>query len=232
MENKYFANMRRQANEMFMSADGFADADGYDDYSEFGGQEQLGADAVVKKPVIMSGKPEDSNPYIVTIVCGTADVSSVEVLNANVRQNNSTTTGVTYSFSATGITYNTFLASISAGEVFECGLTRLIASNSSTSTAQQQIVTPITITTRTLSGRAIQDTIYPSLPGTQYISTQVDIPNTYLVNGLTSFILGTVYANTTLTIRFYPARRINQFTQLDKGIGVTAYKNPKVNSIV
>ncbi len=237
--SNYMQRANARFNEKFDNADGDfqymdnwgADADNFAfDEVDLGADGYENATAPAKPKSALS--VDMSNPYIIQVVCGTVNVSSVEVLDANLRANNSTQAGVTFSYGASSITYPQFLSSISSGSgTFEAGLVRIIASNTSSTVANQQVLTTITITSKGLDGSLFQKPIYPSLPGVQYIQNQVDIPYTFMVDGLTSFLISTVYASTTLTIRFYPSKKVNPFKQLQQGIGTTKFTNPGINKM-
>lgn len=234
-KNDYMLKKYQENNERFYDADGSwgADAENEEDFSDFT-EADLGADAaaVVKAAPKNALSVDYSTPYIVSLVVGTANVSDVEVLDAAVRASNTTTTGITYSYGSGALTYAQFLSVINSGSgTFEVGVTRVIASNTSSSVAEQQVLTTITITSKSLDGSSFAKPIYPSLPGIQYKQTQVDIPYTFMVDGLTSFKLGTCYASTTITIRFYPSKKANAFKQLQQGVGVSQFKNPQINKM-
>lgn len=222
----YFENIRNQANEQFLGADGFSDADGdFADYKSFSSQEQLNIDG----PAMQA---QESQPYIINIVVGTANVSNLEILDANTRQLAATTSGVTFTYGLPNITYAQFLATIANGNPFEIGKVRLVASNASTSVAQTQVLETVTILTKDLNGNEAKRSIIPAIDNYQYTSTQVDLNVAFLVNGLTSFVFGTVYANTTLKVFMYPSKKVNPFKAIESGANVTAYKAPNVNPIL
>ncbi len=228
MQRQYIQN-----NEEFFDADGWGDE--ANQFSDFN-QEDLGADAVAATPAANTPKSamgvDYSTPYIVILTVGTANVTDVEVLNAALRQSSSTTSGITYSYGSGEVTYDQFLAAINSGSgVFECGLVRLIAQNSTSSTAEAQVLTTITIKSVSLDGTSFSKPIYPSVSGIQYKQTQVDIPYTFMVDGLVSFKLATCYASSTITIRFYPSKKSNPFKQIQQGVGTSQFKNPQVNKL-
>lgn len=229
----YMQRQHIQNNEEFFDADGWGnDSEAFSDFS----QTDLGADAVASTPAANAPKSamgvDYSTPYIVQLAIGSANVTDVEVLNAAKRQASSTTTGVTYSYGSGAVTYDQFLAAINSGSgIFECGLTRIIASHATSSTAEAQVLTTITITSLSLDGTSFSKPIYPSISGVQYKQTQVDIPYTFMVDGLVSFKLGTCYANATIIIRFYPSKKSNPFKQIQQGVGTSQFKNPQVNKL-
>ncbi len=229
----YMQRQYMQNNEQYFDADGTWGADA-EDFSDFT-QEDLGADAATT-PAANAPKSavgvDYSTPYIVELAVGTANVSNVEVLDAAKRQSSSTTTGITYSYGAGTVTYDQFLAAINSGSgTFECGLLRIIASHGTTSTAEAQVLTTVTITSLSLDGTSFSKPIYPSISGIQYKQTQVDIPYTFMVDGLVSLKLGTCYANATITIRFYPSKKANPFKAIKQGVGTSQFKNPQVNKL-
>jgi hypothetical protein len=228
--SNYFAQARDFANERFMSSNGWEEAAEWE--NAFG--DEMPADAVqvaaAADPMANKGQ---SQPYIITLTCGTDDVSDVEVLDAALRQFSSTVTGVTFTYGITGITYTQFLASIATGKSFEVGQIRLSASNASSSVAIQQVQETVTVKEKDVNGNNFEKPLIPSLDAYQYTQTIIDLYYRFLVDGLTSLKIKTLYASTTLKVYLYPSAKVNQFSQLkNKATGVTTYQDPQTNRIL
>jgi hypothetical protein len=224
--SNYFAQAKEYANQKFLGADGWG-ADG--DWENAFGQE-LPADA--------TGMPEEptvqvaSQPYILTLTAGSINVTDVQVLNAALRQFNPTSAGVTFAYSIPGITYTQFLAAIATGKSFKVSQVRLSASNSSNSVAIQQVQETVSISQNDLNGNTLGKPLIPSLDSYQYSQTIIDMFYDFDVDGMTSMIISTLYANTTLKIYLYPSARVNQFKQLQGAVPVSNYGNPNTNRVL
>ena len=228
----YFEKQVNSANETFMGADAFKGADGFkqNDYG-FTSQKNLNAGGDDNPAPVQ--RSQESQPYIITVLASTtADVSNVEILNSNVRQLAPTLSGITFGYRPSVVSYAQFLAQISAGAAFECGKVRLIASSTTTTDAQKQVLEEITIKTVDLNGNLAQMTIIPTLDNYQFTQVQADITTPFMVNGMTSFVVNTVYAGVLLKIYLYPSKKINALKALDQNQGVTGYSKPIVNAIV
>jgi hypothetical protein len=160
------------------------------------------------------------------------DVTDLEVLNTALRQLSPTTAGVTFAYSIPGITYTQFLAGISTGKSFKVSQIRLSASNASNSVAVQQVQEVVSVTQKDLNGNTIRKPLIPSLDSYQYSQTIIDLFSDFDVDGMTSMILSTLYANTVLKIYLYPSARVNQFKQLQGTVPVSTYKNPNTNRVL
>jgi hypothetical protein len=230
--SRYFENAKDMMNDRFHSADGWEEADAWE--NAFG--DELPADAIQTAAAAdpMSAKGQ-SQPYIVTLTCGTTNVSDVEVLDAGLRQFSSVVTGVTFSYDISGITYQQFLASIASGKAFEVGQIRLSASNSSSSVAIMQVQESVTISEKDINGNSFAKPLIPSLDAYQYTQTIIDLYHRFLVDSMTSLKIKVLYANTTLKVYLYPSSKVNQFKQL-KGnggaSGVSKYNDPKTNRVL
>lgn len=229
----YFRNAKDYVNETFLSADGgWEDADAWE--NAFG--DEMPADAIqtaaAADPMAQKGQ---SQPYIITLTAGTADVTDVELLDAGLRQFASTVSGITFSYDISGITYQQFLASIASGKPFEVGQIRLSASNASSSVAVQQVQETVTVSEKDINGNSFAKPLIPSLDAYQYTQTIIDLYHRFLVDALTSVKIKNVYANTTLRVYLYPSAKVNQFKQLKaqaQSSGVTKYGDPKTNRVL
>ncbi|MDD4970778.1 MAG: hypothetical protein PHT07_15230 [Paludibacter sp.] len=225
-ESNYFAQARDYANQRFLGADGW-EADG-DWENAFG--DELPADAgaaAVEAPAQVA-----SQPYIITLTCGSVNLTDVEVLNAALRQLSPTTAGVTFTYSIPGITYTQFLAGISTGKSFKVSQVRLSASNASSSVAVQQVQETVSITQKDLNGNTLGKPLIFNMDSYQYSQTIIDLFSDFDVDGLTSMIISTLYAGTSLKIYLYPSARINQFKQLAGNVPISTYKNPVTNRVL
>jgi hypothetical protein len=230
--SSYFDNAKSYVNETFMSADGWEDANAWQ--NAFG--EEMPADAmqpaVAADPMASKG---ESQPYIITLTCGTNDVADVEILDAAVRQFSSVVVGVTFTYDIGGITYQQFLASIASGKPFEVGQIRLSASNASSSVAIQQVQETVTVSEKDINGNIFAKPLIPSLDAYQFTQTIIDLYHRFLVDALTSLKIKNLFASTTLRIYLWPASKVNQFKQLagqQGGSGVTKYGDPKTNRVL
>jgi hypothetical protein len=223
----YFKRQIDQSNQNFMGADGWESANAWNSASgrhqSFDGQELLNA---------TGNTTNESQPYIITVVnTTTVAVSNVEILYAIPRQSAPTTAGVTYTYNSGGLTYQSFLQSIAAGETFGVGALKLIYSNaSSSSTAIANVSSPITITTYSLAGNQAVRPLTPVLDDYQQVQNQVTIRQQFMVTGLVSMILGTLYGSTTVQIFIYPLTKVNRFSEIQGGgSDVTQFSDPGIN---
>jgi len=232
--SSYFLSQVEQANENFLGSDGVwsADSDGAD--ASFDAQEDLNAGGVHE---VHARSAQESQPYIIIMTnTGTTTTPNVEILNANVNQFLAIASGSLYSaagsytisFGIPNVTYQMFLSSVASGVVFQVGISRLIAINGTQSLATGQVQETVLITSRDINGNSVARPFIPILDNYQFQQAQVDIRYDYLVNGLTSFILGNLYGSTTVKVLLYPARKVNQFSHL-KGKAITAYRNPQLD---
>ena len=243
--SSYFVSRVEKANEEFLGmaggvwsadsdgADGDgADGDGADGEMSFAAQDQLNASGGAQR---RQGGSQDSQPYIIVVTnTNTTTTPNVEVLNANVGQFTGNAgqgldpNGLKITYGLPNITYQQFLASISSGLVFQVGISRLIAINASPSLATAQVQETVLITTKDINGNSVSRPFIPIIDNYQFQQNQVDIRYDYLVNGLTSFIIGNIYGSTIMKVLLYPARKINQFKGLSGG-NTTSYKNPRLD---
>lgn len=223
----YFKREIDRANQSFMGADGWESADAWGNASgrrmSFEGQEILNA---------TGNTTNESQPYIITVVnTTTVAVNNVEILYATTRQSSPTTSGVTYTYNSGGLTYQGFLQAIAAGENFTIGALKLIYSNSSSSsTAIANVSSPVTITTYSLSGNQAVRPLTPVLDDYQQVQNQVTLRQSFMVTGLVSMILGTLYGSTTVQIFMYPVTKVNRFSELnDGGPDAIHFSDPGIN---
>lgn len=224
--SNYFAQARNFANENFLGADGWMGSDG-DWMQAFG--DELPADAA---PAAVAPAEVASQPYIITLTVGTDNVTDVQVLNAALRQFAPTTTGITFTYGIPGITYTQFLAAIATGKSFKVSQVRLSASNTSSSVATQQVQETVSISQNDLNGNSVGKPFIPVLDSYQYAQNISDMFYEFDVDGMTSMIIATLYANTTLKLYLYPSARVNQFKQLQGTIPVSNYRNPNTNRVL
>lgn len=224
---KYFNRKIDEANQNFMGADGWESADAWQSASgrrmSFEGQEVLNA---------TGNTSNESQPYIITVAnTTTVTVSNVEILYATTRQSSPTTSGVTYTYNSGSLTYQGFLQSIAAGETFGVGALKLIYSNSSSSsTAIANVSSPITITTYSLSGNSAVRPLTPVLDDYQQVQNQVTIRQQFMVTGLVSMVLGSLFGSTTVQIFIYPLTKVNRFSEISGGgSDVVAFSDPGIN---
>jgi len=223
--SNYFAQAKEYANQHFLGADGW-EADG--EWENAYGDEMPADAGMMEAPVAQVA----SQPYIITITCGTDTKTDLEVLNAALRQFTPTTAGVTFVYSIPGVTYQQFLAAISTGKSFKVSQVRLSASNSSSSVAVQQVQETVSVGQKDINGNVLSKPLIPSLDSYQYSQTIIDLFYDFDVDGMTSFTLSTLYASTTLKIYLYPSVRVNQFKQLQGAVPVSTYKNPNTNRVL
>jgi hypothetical protein len=225
--SNYFAQAEKFANQNFLGADGWGADSEWENADSFG--DELPADAAMaEQPVAQVA----SQPYILTLVCGSVNLSDVEVFNAAVRQFSSALVGMTFSYSIPGVTYAQFLAGISTGKSFKVSQIRLSAANSSNSVAIQQVQETVSVTQKDLNGNTVGKPLIPSLDSYQYSQTIIDLFSDFDVDGMTSMVISNIYANTTLKIYLYPSARVNQFKQLQGTTPVSTYKNPNTNRVL
>ncbi|MDD4970694.1 MAG: hypothetical protein PHT07_14805 [Paludibacter sp.] len=148
---------------------------------------------------------EAEQPYIISIKTGPEDVEKVEVLKAVSRQFDPTIAGVTFTYPISGISYREFLAHIAAGTGIHIQKIRLSASNQDSKIAITQILETIYLTQWDLNGNSEEKTVIPMLDAYQYSQTLVDIFKSFDIDGLTSFIISKLYADTSLKIYLYPS---------------------------
>lgn len=218
--SKYFAEADELANERFMNAYGDGDFEDFVD-DNFTGQEMLNATG--------AAMPQTSEPYIIKVVeTGGTNHSSVEVLNSFVTAPTANAqTGLSFSYGLSGWTYSQFLYWLNTNAV-SIGLTRLIVSNASDSVVATQLIEPMKIQTNTPNGNGVFKNFVPSIDNYQFSKYQVDIPYDYYLNGATSFIFNTIYANTTIIIRMYPGRATDGISQLNNKPS-KGYLRPQIN---
>jgi hypothetical protein len=230
--SNYFANAKDFVNERFLNSDGWEEADAWN--NAFG--DEMPADAL--QPAVAAdpmAQKSTSQPYIISLTAGTDDVSDVEILDAALRQTDSTVSGITFSYNISGITYAQFLASLASGKPFEVGQIRLSASNASSSVAIQQVQETITVSEKDINGNVFSKPLIPSLDAYQNTQNIIDIYHRFLVDAMTSLKISTVYASTMLKIYLYPSAKVNQFKQLKaqaQTAGVTKYTDPKTNRVL
>lgn len=232
MNKSYFAQAEDYVNQNFLGADG--DGWGSDGSWENAFGDAMPADAAGAAAAAAVEVAEvSSQPYILTLTCGTDDKTNVEILNAASRQFAPTLTGVTFTYFVPTITYQQFLAGIASGLSFRVSQVRLSAANSSSSVAVQQVQETVTVAQNDLNGNTQGKPLIPTIDSYQYSQTIIDLFYDFEVNGLTSVQISTLYANTTLKIYLYPSVRINQFKQL-QGVStpISAYKNPNTNRVL
>jgi hypothetical protein len=232
-KSKYFQEAREMVNEEFLGSDGWDES--FDD-EDFGvdafGDEMI--DAEGEDDFAMAAgelkKPTSSQPYIVEIEnTTTSNVTNATILDAALKQTSYAVSGLSITYGISTITYAQFLASIAAGKVFEVGLMRLVASHSSDSTAESQVLTTVTITTTDINGNSMSRPFIPQFDSYQYRNKQVDISYRFLVDALTKIQFATIYGSATLKVYLYPASKVNQFKQLRGKRATSQYGSPKVN---
>jgi hypothetical protein len=225
-DSNYFAQAREYSNQKFLGADGWSSDGEWE--SAFGNELPADAAGMGADPVAQVA----SQPYIVTLTCGSVDVTDVEILNAALRQLNPAVAGVSFAYSIPGLTYTQFLAGLSTGKSFKVSQIRLSASNSSNSVAIQQVQETVSVTQKDLNGNTVGKPLIPSMDSYQYSQTIIDLFADFDVDGMTSMIISNLYANTALKIYLYPSARVNQFKQLMGEVPVSTYKNPLTNRVL
>jgi hypothetical protein len=228
MKKKYFDQQIEDANMRFLGADGWDNADGdWDnadgDEESFDGQDMLSA---------TGNTTNESQPYIINVTNTTTNaVTDVEILSANIRQSSFAASGLSHSYGIPGVSYQLFLASIASGEMFNVGLTRLIATHpTSSSIASAQIAELVTLETLSINGNTAKKTFTPLLDSYQQIDNQVDLKWDYMVTGLVSFKIASLAGLTTIKVIMFPKSKINNFSAIEgKKNKVSTYSNPKVN---
>jgi hypothetical protein len=214
----YFEDQLRNVQESpsFLGADGWEGADAWDNAD---GNDSMYADAV---------DMSQSQPYIFTIVNTTTDaVSSVEVLNAAVRQGLSGYAGLTYTNGYANLTYQNVLAAIASGKGFEAGLVKLLYSHATEATAIANTSEVITVTTNAMNGNQVVKTFVPILDDYQQIKTQVTLRYSFLVDGLVSLKINSLSGSCTVKVMIFPKAVVNQFKQIKGQNPVTALGRPK-----
>jgi hypothetical protein len=225
--SKYFAAAEEMINQNYLSADGWENAASEDGQWEGAFGDELNADAAPVATPMTSAK---SQPYTIVIAnTTTTDISNVVVLDAAKTFSNFAVSGVSFSYEPNTITYAQFLATIISGRPFQVGQLRLIASNTSESIVQQQVLGSVNIETKDPNGNLIQMSFIPEYDSYQYLKNQTDIYYKFNVDSLTKLTIATLYASTTLKIRMYPSLKINPFNQLKGGSGAVASASPQVN---
>lgn len=223
-KSEYFANAKDEINQEYLGADGWDQAAGEEWNNAFG--DELEA-AGMSDGAMTAGK---SQPYTITIQNTTTnDISDVVILDAALKFTDPSVAGIVFGYEPGTLTYAQFLASILAGKVFKCGQLRLIASNSSQSVVEQQVLGSLDIETKDPNGNRVGMAFIPEFDSYQYQQGQTDVWYQFNVDALTKITFKTIYASTTMKVRFYPASKINQFKQL-RGQGSTSgYNSPRVN---
>lgn len=232
-KSQYFADALESVNENYLGADsGWEGADdnfeSADDEFNYAFGDELEADASSAKKM-NSGQ---SQPYTITLKnTTTVDIANVTILGAGAAiLGGFAVAGVVFGYEPTTLTYAEFLSSIVSGKVFQVGQLRLIGSNLAESIVEQQVLTSLNITTKDPNGNQVQMSFIPEYDSYQFRSNQTDVYYKFNVDALTSIVLATLYASTTLKLRLYPASKINQFGQLRGATAaVSKYSNPKVN---
>lgn len=242
-DSKYFKQAHEISNEEFLGFDAYedeqeswenVDGDDWEGANAFGDQlPASGAD----RGLGVSSKGE-SQPYIIQVKnTTTADITDVVILDAAAKQSASSpnygnTAGISITYELPNITYTQFLASIASGQTFESGQLRLVASASSSSVAEAQVLTTVTVSTSDLNGNLISRPFIPQKDSYQQIPTQIDLYYRFMANALTSISFATISAGITLKVYIYPYAKVNQFRQVKGGSGAVKYRNPKVNPIL
>ena len=227
----YFKQKVEEANQHFLGADGWENADDWgadgeyesaDDDESFDGQDMLAATGNITN---------ESQPYIINVTNTTTDpVANVELLSANIRQSNYVAAGLSYSYGIPGVAYSLFLASIAAGEMFNVGLTRIIASHpTSSSVAESQVNELVTVETLSINGNSAKKTLTPLLDSYQQIPNQVDLRSDFMVTGLVSFQIASLAALATIKVIFFPKAKVNNFKTIEGKKQVSKYADPNVN---
>jgi hypothetical protein len=229
--SRYFNQAREDANENFMNfgsedmpfdADELP-ADGWDDF---------GADGLYAEGAAPAPQAAPSQPYIISVQnTTTATVSNVVILDAAQRQNNYVISGVSITYGLANITYGQFLSAL-LSRTFSVGQLRMVGSASSTSNAEAQVLTTVTVTTKDINGNQIDKPFIPQKDSYQQIATQTDIYYNFLVDELTKITFAEIYGSTTLKVYLYPSGRTNKFKQLKQNSGVSNYANPRVNPML
>lgn len=213
----YFSEQLNAANENFLGADGW----GADGWKSTDAQEYVQADAVAVNA--------QSKPFIFSIVnTTTAAVSSVEIMDANLRQGLSGYTGLTYTNGYANMTYQQVLASIASGMGFEAGLVKLIYSHATEATAIANVTEVLTLTTNSMSGSVATETFVPILDDYQQIKTQVTVRHAFLVTGLVSLKINQLLGSTTVKVMIWPKSVINQFGLIKGSNGYRGFTNPNI----
>jgi hypothetical protein len=225
MNSKFFETKMNGANENFHSADGWGNADGWGQDKSFGGQELFNA--------VGAGEVE-SSPYVIVIENTTTnELSNIVILDAAEKQFGFTQAGADITFDADNVTYRQFLAQIASGMTFKVGKTRLTGEHAtSTSYAESQALTRLTVSTVDVSDGKVSKTFRPRYDLYQQIKTQTNLPNGFDVNSMTSITIGYIKPLATLKIELFPIARINTLKQIQGGGSEQGYGDPQTDPLL
>lgn len=164
-----------------------------------------------------SGAPT-SQPYIINITStSAAAVTDFEILGSNsFLYANSTGTwtagslvvgSITISSGTPGVTYQQLLSQIQQ-QPFLCAATYYASATTN------QVQQTIQVKVKDANGNEQKSPMVPSLSPYQFQSGVIIMENAYTVNGNTSLVIASVLANSTITLKLYPAGKIDLTTGL------------------
>ena len=223
---RYFDQAQEDANDNFFHYDGYDDSDfdfvDDDDFS-FEGDDDDAFDMAVGQGV----SAPTSQPYILVIKnTSTATAYPVTVLGAYNTLSNSSpnwqnNARISITMGITGITYSEFLYQ-SMNKPFVCGLTYYQSSTAN------QVLETLTLIQKDTNGNESQKTLVPTIDPYQQQSTIIAIKFSYKIDGFTSVVVSSVFANATLKIYFYPSETSSIARSLTGRRAVRGYGNPNI----
>ncbi len=215
------------ADQLDLNADGDYDfdgeyyADGSDDesgadgyYYADGSDDESGADGYYYAAGAPVAQPKQPSPYQVNCVNTTGGALTIVLFGKNqylLTANFGSSVGTTVTPSQSNVTYLELLQQ-SADQPFETSLIRIQSANTS------QITQILTITSKDANGQLAQIPVITQsyFSANQFQSGILDVPYPVKIDGNTN-VSFSILANTSVTLTFFPAEKINTARTLGGG---------------
>lgn len=240
--NKYFSQAEGRAKQYlhdtgdgYNSADGFSQAEGAGffkapDYAE--GVEyaegDMNATGAQVRQMASSTKVDVSRPYIV-LVQNTNLVLTNFVLFGSSQNRTSATfgnpAGVNVTYGLAGYTYTQLLAD-SEAKPFTLGRIRIDLLDNFTA----NLTSPLSVTKTSSEGTVFTSPLTPFTALNQFITTAIEIPCNFEVDGDTS-LTGSLVASSGIRISFFPATRVSPTRILNKKPELKGLGRPQIGAI-